>query len=114
MTQEQLDKLRAESSWGWNLLDQAAMDNDLDLGAMTSYEALNAILGYEGIVGYTQVILKVIEVLGLMGMDSRTELELELAMAIMNERQIDQFSSGLEYLEKGISVEDMPESLFID
>lgn len=40
--------------------------------------------------------------------------KLELALAIMNDRQVAQYQRGIGLLEKGIKIADMPESLFTD
>jgi len=40
--------------------------------------------------------------------------KLELALAIMSERQIGQYRRGLSFLEKGIKIDDMPENIFSD
>ena len=65
MTQEQINKLMAESPWGWNLLDEAVKENDLDLETMTPSEVFNAILEYEGIIGYSRCIISTVKALGL-------------------------------------------------
>ena len=65
MTQGQINKLMAESPQGWNLLDQAVTEGKLDLKSMTSREAFELILEYEGIIGYAQVIVGTVNALEL-------------------------------------------------
>ena len=65
MTKEQVDKLMAESPWGWNLLDEAVRENDFNLEVMTPNEAFNVILEYEGIIGYSKCITNTVKALGL-------------------------------------------------
>jgi len=65
MTQKQIDKLMAESPWGWNLLDEAVRENDFNLEVMTPNEAFNAILEYEGIIGYSRCIISTVKALEL-------------------------------------------------
>lgn len=40
--------------------------------------------------------------------------KLDLALRIMTERQVEQFQKGEALLEKGVSVDDMPEDIFVD
>jgi hypothetical protein len=40
--------------------------------------------------------------------------KLELALAIMSDKQVEQYQRGVKLLEKGVKIEDMPETLFTD
>jgi len=65
MTKEQINKLMAESPWGWYLLDEAVRENDFNLEVMTPNEAFNVILEYEGIIGYSKCITDTVKALEL-------------------------------------------------
>lgn len=40
--------------------------------------------------------------------------KLELALAIMSERQVGQYRRGISLLARGIKIDDMPETIFTD
>ena len=47
-------------------------------------------------------------------MEITAEQKLELALAIMNERMVEQYERGTELLEQGTSFDDLPEDIFVD